>query len=246
MTDVRLPTSLGLCLLLAAGVAFATEAPAPQTVRFVVSSAGMDCAGCNVKVTKALTALDFVTTVNASFVTQNACAEGSGTVDEEAVKGAITGLGYTFGGLEMVDECPAGLRGKLPAPWATRGTDLDVVTISHGEEVDIGANLAADKYTIVDFGAPWCGPCHEAADQLVVYMQGHPDVAVRAVDLDAQTADASYVMPVVEQHLKYVDGIPWLIVYAPNGKVLAKDRSVERVVAAIDKHRARLAKKKKR
>jgi len=234
-----------MALLLPAGAAFATGRPAPDEVYFVVSAKGMTCAGCNKKTTDALTALDFVSTVHASFVLQEACVEGSGAVDEAAVSAAITGLGYEFGGIEWVDECPEGLRGTLPSPWANRGEGHDVATISHGERVDLKAHLAAGKYTIVDYGASWCGPCHAAAEQIAEYLKTHDDVAVRAVELGGETPEASYAQPVVQQHLQYVDGIPWLVVYGPNGKVLAKDRSVEKVVAAIDKHRARAAKKEK-
>ena len=234
--------ALVLLGLLAALPATATAEPPPETVRFVVKVQGMDCAGCNTKVVKALTDLSFIHTVHASFAAQAACAEGAGAVDEDAVTAAIAGLGYTYGGLEWVDDCPKGLDGVLPGPWEGKTAGLDVTTISKGEEVDVRAHLAAEKYTIIDYGAPWCGPCHEAADALVTYLGAHPDVAVRVVDLAGQTAEASYAQPVVSQHLKYVSGIPWLVVHAPGGKVLGKGPSVEKLLAIVDAHRAKAAK----
>ncbi len=229
-------TALATMALLGAA-SFATAAPAAETTRYLVKVSGMDCASCNAKITGALEALEPVLAVHASFAEQAACFESREAVDEVAVQAAITGLGYAFVGIEEVSGCPPGLNGKLPAPWARRSEGLDVVTISRGETVDLVAHLADGKYTVVDFGAPWCGPCHEAAEALAAYMRTHEDVAVRAVDLEGQTPDASYAQPVVAQHLEYVSGIPWLIAYTPNGKVLVRHRSVEKITAAIDKHR---------
>jgi copper chaperone CopZ len=235
--------------VLAVWVALLLSSAAPasaNTVRFVVTVDGMNCAGCNTKVTDALTELDFVSTVHASFAQQGACAEGPGPLDEAAVEAAMTGLGYTFKSIETVADCPEGLQGKLPRPWATRAAGLDVETISHGETVDLSAHMAAGKYTIIDFGAAWCGPCHDAAETLAGYLRDNDDVAVRVVDLDGRTADESYAQPVVTQHLEFAPGLPWLIAYSPNGKVLARHQTVAKVVAAIDKHRKREAKRKPR
>jgi len=221
---------------------WATPAFAGQSV--VVELSGMDCAGCNKGVSAALNELPFLDGVHASFVAQGACGELVGELDEASVQAAIEGTGKTFVKLALLDECPTELRGRLPDPWEHRSEGLDVVTISHGERVDLEPAKVAGKYTIVDFGAAWCGPCHDAADVLAAYLRAHPDVAVRAVDLGGQTAEESYAAPVVAQHLEYVDGIPWLVVYGPDGKPLHKSNSVDKAVAAIDKHRDRKARKK--
>ncbi len=76
------------------------------------------------------------------------------------------------------------------------------------------------------------------------YLDAHGDVAVRAVELAGETAQVSYEQPVVAQHLAYVTGIPWMVVYAPDGKVISKTQSVDKTLAAIDKHRVKMAKKK--
>lgn len=211
-------------------------APA-QAASLVVRVQGMDCAGCNNTLRVALEALPFLSDVNASFAEQAACGALVGAVDEAAVQQAVAGIGYVFASAEQKEACPASLRGALPEPWATRGDGLDVQTISHGEVVDLGAHLAEGKYTIIDFGASWCAPCHEVAERIAAYLADHRDVAVRAVELGGGDPAASYEQPVVAQHLAYVDGVPWLIVRAPDGRKLVQTNSVHKALAAIDKHR---------
>ncbi len=216
-----------------------SDGASPIESRVLVRIDGMTCAGCNQGVSKALSALPAVSSVEASFAEGAACAELTGPVEEAEVRRAVTGAGYTVTTVEPVDRCPEGLRGKLKDPWRGKTDGLDVVQISSGEEVDVAAYLAVGMYTVIDYGASWCGPCHTAADQLAEYLRAHDDVAVRVVHLGGETADDSYAQPVVAQHLRYVKGIPWLVVHAPDGKVLIRGQSVDKAISAIDRHRGK-------
>ena len=217
----------------------AGPAAASSSDHVVVRVSGMDCAGCNNKVTSALEGLAFVTAVQSSFSAQAACGDLVGPLDEAAVRAAIDTTGYGFVSVEAVAACPPDLLGAAAAPWDRHEAGLDVVTISHGEGVDLAANRATGKYTVFDFGASWCGPCHEAAGVLAAYLGEHADVAVRVIELGGADPAASYAQPVVSQHLSSAPGIPWLIVQGPDGKVLKRTPSPDKAIAAIDRHRSR-------
>ena len=195
----------------------------------------MFCATCEPKVSGALNALPFLTQAKASTPVSQACAELSGPVDEDAIRNAIAGLDYTVTAITLMDECTLEER-RYPDNWAE--TDgLDVVVISKGEEVDLEAHEVDGKFTIFDFGAPWCGPCHVAEKLLRDYLSDHPDVALRAVVLDAQDAKTSFDMPVVAQHLQTAPGLPYFILVNPKGKTIARGVDPARILKKIDKKR---------
>ncbi len=213
--------------------------PVAPPARVLVHIDGMVCNGCQKNVTAALEGLPFVRNSVSSFAVGGACLELSGGGDTERIREAVTGLGYTVRAIEAVETCPAKLRpGHRIDPWDDTGGH-DVVVVSRGEEVDLEAQLVADKYTVIDFGAPWCGPCHTAAATLRRYMDEHADTAVRAITLDANDPRESYALPVVEQHLKWIGGIPYFIVYDPSGRTIYKGSEVDAAIKAIDKRRER-------
>lgn len=57
---------------------------------------------------------------------------------------------------------------------------------------------ANDKPLLVDFSAPWCGPCKLQRPILTSFAEKHPELDVAEVDIDAspQTARALNVLSV--------------------------------------------------
>ena len=197
---------------------------------------GMICQSCEVKLKSALDGLDFLDKTIASTAGQQVCAELTGTLDTQAIHHAIRELGYTVRAQDLLDECPDLSVNSKPQNWAETGS-LDAKTISQGEQFEIDEHLVQDKFTVFDFGASWCGPCHAAERLLKLYMADHPDVAVRAVVLAGDDPRTSFSQPVVAQHLSSAPGLPYFMVFTPDGKLIYRGVDCIKVLKKIDRRR---------
>jgi copper chaperone CopZ/thiol-disulfide isomerase/thioredoxin len=219
--------------LLGAALALSTTAHAEVVVLKVD---GMTCVSCEAKVTKALDALDFLSSSRASTHGGKVCTQLTGALDTGVITATLKDLGYTITGQDLLKECPDISVKSRARNWAeTAGLDASI--ISKGPLVDFGDHLAKDKFTIIDFGALWCSPCHTAEKEIKRYMADHKDVAVRAVVLEGNDPKTSFAHPVVKQHLSGAPGLPYFIVYSPAGKVIYRGIHSVRVMQKIDKRR---------
>ena len=196
---------------------------------------GMTCVSCEAKLVKALSRLDSVTDASAFAAAGRACATAAATVDHATIKAAIAGIGYTVTAIAPDPACENS-DSRFPPNWAdTEG--LDARIISSGEEVNLMEHAAEGKFTIYDFGAPWCGPCHVAEKMLKDYLRDHNDVAVRAIVLDSDDPKVSFKMPAAAQHLQSAAGLPHFVVVSPTGKTVFTGSDVVRVLKKLDKKR---------
>ena len=215
---------------------FASLALAADPGFALVQVTGMDDPCCAQKVVSALDALPFVSAAAAAYDRGAACVVLTGPADLVAIQGALAAQGYGATKVDLVEACPPGLTPRRADPWAD-AAGLDVKHVSRGETVDLAASLAPGKFTIVDFGATWCGPCYTAAERLAGYLRAHPDTAVRAVMLEGADARASFAQPIVKQHLQWAEGLPYFLAYGPTGKQLYKGSDLDALLATLDKKR---------
>jgi len=95
----------------------------------------------------------------------------------------------------------------------------DMKIITHGQKVDLAANLAPGKYTVVDFYASWCPPCRllgPALERLAAAENSR--LALRKVDI------VDWTMPVVDQY--QIEALPHLKLFGPDGKQVADGDAV--------------------
>ncbi len=207
-----------------------------------VPGANDDC--CAQKVVSLLQSLPFAAQVAADPARTQACVtvrEGV-AVDEAALRRTLTDGGYPVTAVRTADACPDGMgASNAREPWA-RFPDLDVKVVSRGEAFALADARVADRYTVLDFGAPWCAPCFSVADTLAAYLRTHADTAVRVAWLDTADARASFALPVARQHLAYATGLPWLVVLDPAGKKVYEGGDAAAALAAVDKHRTKARK----
>jgi len=214
----------------------------PQTASaeaLIMDIEGMTCAGCRVKLRDVLSPLPFVSDIITSDSGSTVCIETKATHDRSSLDTAVQSLEYSVANFRVEPACPGDI-GKVREPWAGKTEGRDAVVISQGERFDLAEALVPGKFTIIDFGAAWCAPCHVAAERLAAYLDSHSDVAVRIVNLDSTNVTESYSLPAAKQHLEYAPGIPWFVVYNPKGKRIYQGLSLDKMLDAIAKKRAKL------
>jgi thiol-disulfide isomerase/thioredoxin len=222
-------------MLLLGTIALAASIPAGRVI-VNVSGMGDDC--CEQQVATRLSGVPGVNAAVASAARGVACLSTSAAVDSGALAAALAGSDYGFVAASAAAACPDGLEPARKEAW-DGAVGLDVRVISHGEQVDLGAHAAAGKFTVYDFGAPWCSPCFTTAARLGDYLRVNADVAVRVVTLDAGDPKQSFALPVVKQYLQFAEGLPWFKVIDLRGKPVYEGSDVEAAIRAIDKRRAR-------
>ena len=197
---------------------------------------GMDCEqGCPPRVVKALKTIEGIERVGVDFDNESACIESSKPIEPEQISSALGTENYTLGTVESVETCPKRPKVSPADPWAD--TDgLDAKIVSDGFEFELNDHQAPGKFTLFDFGASWCGPCHVAADRLKKELQKTPDLAVRAISLghDPQT---SFDFPVAKQYMAFAQGLPWFIVLSPQGKKIYEGGDLDKALQVIARKR---------
>jgi len=186
---------------------------------------------CPPRVEAALKSIDGVSSVSVSYGGCSACIEATRPITDAEISAVLAAGNYQLKSTESIDACPTPTAEAIQDPWADT-TGIDAQIISHGERVSLRDHRPEGKFTVFDFGAPWCGPCHEAAAQLRTELAAQPDLAVRAISLGDDPYE-SFKLPAAIQHLSGAAGIPWFIVFPPSGRSIYAGDDLDAALAAI-------------
>lgn len=103
-------------------------------------------------------------------------------------------------------------------PVPVLATAADVKKISEkGEDVpSLEAHVVPGKVTVFDFYADWCAPCRSIDAHMYEVVNTRSDVALRKINV------VSWETPVAKRHMQKAAGLPYVVVYGKDGKLVAK------------------------
>jgi thiol-disulfide isomerase/thioredoxin len=207
----------------------------------VVRMEGLTCIGCQDKIAVAVEAMPKVQSARVSFPQQLMCLDTKGEFVPNAAE-----LEQSLASLEKYkvisikeETCPLNSGDAVPRRLWAETDGVIVALVSRSAEFEIEDHLVEDKFTVIDFGADWCGPCVIAERRFREYISEHADVAIRAVVLEGKTPAESFALPVARQHLSNVAGLPYFKVFGPDGELVYKGSQVEKAIRAMNKGRTR-------
>ena len=113
--------------------------------------------------------------------------------------------------------------GTLPPLPTTKLNASELVqTLSHGRKVDLQESLRDGRWTIIAFGADWCGACQALEPSLLALIQEKQTVALRQIDI------ASWDSPVAIQH--GISTLPQLRLYDGTRLITADRHEVMKIL----------------
>ena len=192
-------------LTVALTCALAVSAAAEQTFVSEFEVAGLACDSCAATATEALQKMPGVTKATVTFATRRARVESNRHIEDADFRATLAKFGYEA----RFPNDPV-----VPPLTAEERAQLDIRVASHGETFDIRKHLARGKYTVFDFWAEWCGPCHVLTPKIERLVQERSNVALRTIDLKQWESPAGKQ---ATREFK-VPGLPYVRVYGPDGK----------------------------
>ena len=139
---------------------------------------GIDCPSCGPPVVRALSAVKGVKDAQIDVKSDTATVDVPANFDRAKIREALSNAGFE---VEFPDEKRADLFITSPPPKVVKS--LDIKTFDGKSRVDLAKIMAPGKVTILDFYADWCVPCHVLEARLQRYLQGHPNVALRRLNI---------------------------------------------------------------
>ena len=179
---------------------------------------------CENKLQSVFSAVEGARFVSLDVENRQICIEGD--FNTEAALAGLQVAGYSVNETTSVDRCTKPSSDSL---WHQVGGDVQI--ISTGERINLRKSVVAGKFTLYDFGGPWCPPCLVSTRQLATVISQRNDLAIRVVEL--MNPSTAFDTPVAYQHLSDATGVPWFILYNPKGKEIYRGSEVEAVIKLL-------------
>ena len=186
----------------------------------------LDCASCGGKALRALKESPHVS--NASFNYANAeisVQYDANKTNESELQAIASSTGFQI----VIGE---GKGTYLPPERYDEGLDVAWVT-KEGKAENITQHLANGKITIVDFYAPWCGPCRVLDKHLNALLKGHEDIAVRKLNM------VTWETPLAKKYKDRMTSLPHVFIFDAKGNEVASISGLEpeQIKSAIENAR---------
>lgn len=186
---------------------------------------GIDCASCGPPAEKALRSVPGVTRASIDVKTSMATVDVPDGFDVQKLDVALSNAGFAA-------ELPGKTQKTIASLPANVVKSLDITVHNGMTKVDVARLLAPGKTTVVDFYGDWCVPCRALNVRLERYLQAHPNVALRRVNI-GHWDNAAAVQAAREFH---AEALPYVRVYDGKGNFV---RAVtggmwDEVLAAIE------------
>ncbi|MBL4754110.1 MAG: thioredoxin family protein [Flavobacteriales bacterium] len=98
------------------------------------------------------------------------------------------------------------------------GDKGDIEVITGGKAMYLPDLLSTGKITILDFYAPWCGPCRALSPKLEKFVKANPKVALKKLDI---VNWSSGLFKQISD--KYgAQSIPFVLIFDDSGKLLGR------------------------
>ena len=159
-----------------------------------------------------------------SHILKEICIEGR--FDRKKLQEELKNAGFVLAEKRKAKRCPT-----VPKIW--KGVEGDFAVVSTKKRFSMKKKWVEGKYTIFDFGAAWCPPCHSNAKILKKLLRERTDLAVRAIDLEGKPENGFY-LPVAYQYLSKVSAIPWFVLFCKDGKKCYEGGDVQELITILE------------
>jgi len=180
-------------------------APAWADRAQVFSIQGADCATCADKIKDELKKTKGVGKVEFDRQKVELTVKLDDGVGDEVVVAAVERAGFKA-------IAGPGQGRYLPHPEFPAGADVAWLSRDGSAVGPLPKLRAADKYTVFDVYADWCGPCRTVDEHLRDVLSARKDVAVRKLNV------VEFESPLARELGSRLEALPYVIVFTPSGK----------------------------